>query len=116
MWRSAATEWMTTAGWRAARTAGLARIVDLRNEVERGREPQHPVVGASTASAVEVVHAPTEDPDDAGFLAECGAWLDHPRSWEPNAQRYPDKLARVFIAIADSPGPVLVPLLPTFAL
>jgi len=109
VWRSGATEWMTTAGWRAATTAGLVRVVDLRNDAERGREPHHPVVDASAVSGIEVVHAPTEDPDDPRFLAECGPWLDHPLSWDPNARRYPEKFARVFTAIADSPGgPVLI--------
>jgi protein-tyrosine phosphatase len=108
VWRSGSTEWMTTTGWRAATTAGLARVVDLRNDAERGRQPHHPVVDASALSGLKVVHTPTEDPDDPQFLAECGPWLDHPRSWEPNAQRYPEKFARVFTAIAESPGPVLV--------
>lgn len=108
VWRSGGTEWMTTTGWRAATTAGLVRVVDLRNDAERGRQPHHPVVDASALSGIEVVHTPTEDPDDPQFLAECGPWLDHPRSWEPNAQRYPEKFARVFTAIAESPGPVLV--------
>ena len=108
VWRSGATEWMTTAGWRAAATAGLARVVDLRNEAERGHQPDHPVVDASALSGIDVIHAPTEDPDDPQFLAECGPWLDHPRSWETNAQRYPEKFARVFTAMAESPGPVLV--------
>ena len=108
VWRSAATEWMTTTGWRAAAIAGLTRIVDLRNDAERGRLPHHPVVDASPMFGIEVFHTPTEDPDDAEFLAECGPWLDHPRSWEPNVQRYPEKFARVFTVIADSPGPVLV--------
>lgn len=108
VWRSAAPEWLTDAGWEAAREAGLVRVVDLRNDVERGRGEQHPTVHPSAMTGVEVVHAPTEDPDDPEFLAECGPWLDHPRSWRPNAERYPDKLARVFTAIADAPGPVLV--------
>jgi len=99
---------MSTAGWRAASAAGLVRVIDLRNDMERGRQSHHPVVDAAAVSGIEVVHAPTEDPDDPDFLAECGPWLDHPRSWAPNLRRYPEKLARVFTAIADSPGPLLV--------
>lgn len=106
--RSAATEWMTATGWRAAATAGLVRVVALRNEAERGRQSHHPEVDASALERIEVVHAPTEDPDDPEFLAECGRWLDHPRSLCPSARRYPEKFARVFTAIADSPGPLLV--------
>lgn len=106
VFRSAATEWLTDDGWRASRDAGLACVVDLRNDAERGRRDVHPVLTAATP--VPVVAAPTEDPDDPGFLEECGPWLDHPRSWAPNLRRYPDRLARVFRAIADAPGPVLV--------
>lgn len=108
VWRSAAPEWLTAAGWASARSAGLMRVVDLRNEMERGRQEHHPAVEETAMSGIEVVHAPTEDPDDPEFLAECGPWLDHPRSWAPNAERYPERFARVFTAIADSPGPVLV--------
>ena len=57
---------------------------------------------------ITVVHAPTENPSDADFLAECGPWLDHPRSWSPNLRFYPDKIARVFEAIAAAESPVLV--------
>ena len=35
IWRSAASEWMTAAGWSAARGAGLTTVVDLRNIVSR---------------------------------------------------------------------------------
>jgi hypothetical protein len=100
VWRAAAPESISAAGWTAARAAGLTTVVDLRNAVERAdvREPD----------GVRVVHAPTEDPDDPEFLAECGPWLDHPRAWAPNLARYPDKLACVFTAIADAPGGVLV--------
>jgi hypothetical protein len=57
---------------------------------------------------VDFVNAPTEDPEDSAFLREYGPWLDHPLSWEPNARRYPEKFARVFTAIADAPGPILI--------
>ena len=106
VWRSAAPEWMTDEGWRAARAAGLTCVVDLRNDAERGRGPEHPVV--SEENPVPVVAAPTEDPHDPAFLEECGPWLDHPRSWTPNLRRYPDKLAHVFATLAAAPGPVLV--------
>lgn len=108
VWRSAAPEWMTTAGWQAAHRAGLATIVDLRNSDERGRKPEHPDINPSTMDGIAVVHAPTEDPDDVEFMATCGPWLDHPRSWAPNTEMYPEKFARVFTAIADSPGPLLI--------
>lgn len=99
VWRSAAPEWMTPAGWQAALADGVTHIVDLRNEAERGRRPEHPEPPAAP-TGITVIGAPTEDPDDAAFLKECGPWLDHPRSWTPNARRYPEKFARIFSAIA----------------
>lgn len=108
VWRSAAPEWLTTTGWAAAYGGGVRRVVDLRNAAELGRRDEHPVVDDQVRGRLEVVHAPTEDPDDAGFLAECGPWLDHPRSWAPNLRRFPDLLARVFAAIADAEGGVLI--------
>lgn len=108
VWRSAAPEWMTGPGWAAARQAGLSRVVDLRNDAERRRRPEHPEVDESAWAGIARVAAPTEDPDDPDFLEECGAWLDHPRSWTPNLRRYPDKFAHVFSSLAQSPGPVLV--------
>jgi protein tyrosine phosphatase (PTP) superfamily phosphohydrolase (DUF442 family) len=99
---------MTAAGWHAARASGLATVIDLRNEVERGSRPHYQVVDERAIGDVAVVRTPTEVPDDQGFLEECGPWLDHPRSWAPNARRYPQKFAAVFNAIAASKGPVLI--------
>jgi len=100
VWRSAAPESVTADGWRAARSAGLTTVVDLRNSFERDRVIE--------VEGVDVVHAPTEDPTDPDFLEECGPWLDHPRSWAPNIARYPGKLARVFAAVAEADGGVLI--------
>jgi protein-tyrosine phosphatase len=108
IYRSAAPEWMTSAGWDDARSGGLTTVVDLRNQRERGRTDVHPALDADALVGITVVHAPTEDPDDEDFLAECGPWLDHPRSWTANLRFYPDKIARVMTAIAESDGPVLV--------
>lgn len=108
VWRSASPEWMTAEGWRSARAEGLTCVVDLRNDAERGRGPDHPDIDAQAVGGVTVVHAPTEDPDDREFLDECGLWLDHPRSWAPNARRYPEKFAHVFSTIAAASGPVLI--------
>ena len=108
VFRSAAPEWMTDRGWDDARAAGLTTVVDLRNEMERGRTDDHPALADGAMSSVAVVHAPTEDPEDGEFLAVCGPWLDHPRSWADNMRFYPEKLARVLTAVADARGPVLV--------
>lgn len=108
VWRSAAPEWMTYDGWRAAHADGLATVVDLRNVEEVGRREEHPAVPAEALAGVAVVRAPTEDPHDPAFLEACGLWLDHPRGWRPNVEMYPAKVAAAFIALADSAGPVLV--------
>ena len=104
VWRSAAPDSMTRGGWTAARAAGVTTVVDLRNDMER----DGPVVWPASSCGIDVVHAPTENPEDTDFLAECGPWLDHPRSWKPNLRRYPDKFVRVFDAVAAAEGGVLV--------
>lgn len=106
--RSAAPEWMTGRGWAQAREAGLTTVVDLRNAMERGRDHRHPVLEAGAMDGVRVVHAPTEDPDDPEFLEACGAWLDHPRSWSDNLRLFPERIARVFSALAEAEGAVLL--------
>lgn len=100
VWRSGAPDDVSAQGWADARAAGLRRIVDLRNAVEREQEV--------TPDGIEVVHAPTEDPEDEDFLAECGPWLDHPRSWTPNLRRYPDKVAHAVTAVGEADGGVLL--------
>lgn len=108
VYRSAAPEWMTNQGWADARRAGLGTVIDLRNEMERGRADLHPVVAPDVMTGITVVHAPTEDPQDEQFLTECGPWLDHPRSWAANLRFYPDKIARALAAIAEAGHPVLI--------
>jgi protein-tyrosine phosphatase len=108
VYRSAAPEWMTDKGWDDARAVGVATVIDLRNEMERGRTDIHPVLDTDAMAGITVVHAPTEDPEDENFLTECGPWLDHPRSWAPNLRFYPDKIARVFDSIAKAGPPLLI--------
>lgn len=59
---------MTDRGWDDARAAGLTTVIDLRNEMERGRTDVHPVLEREVSTGVTVVHTPTEDPDDQAFL------------------------------------------------
>ena len=109
VFRSGAPEWMTERGWDEARHAGLSTVVDLRNAPsETQRLPHHPVVAPTAMSFVSVVSAPTEDPDDEAFMAVCGPWLDHPRSYADNLAFYPSKFSAVFTAIGSAPGSVLV--------
>ena len=108
VFRSAAPEWITSTGWDDARAAGLTTVIDLRNEFERGRTDEHPVVSPGAMTGISVVHAPTEDPEDEQFLTECGPWLDHPRSWSANLRLYPGKIARVLSAVAEADPPLLI--------
>lgn len=108
VYRSAAPEWMTGRGWNDARSAGVSTVVDLRNEMERGRNGAHPVLDAGATAGITFVHAPTEDPSDADFLATCGPWLDHPCSWTDNLRMFPQQVARVLGAVARADSPVLV--------
>lgn len=102
VFRSAAPEWLTTRGWDDLRASGVRTVVDLRNAAERGRGDAHPVLAAGATDGVAVVTAPTEDPDDATFLATCGPWLDHPRSWDDNLRLHPDLVAAAVRAVADA--------------
>ena len=108
VFRSGAPEWMTSLGWTQAAAAGLTRRVDLRNTDEIGRHPHHPSVPGSDTVFLDVVNAPTENPDDAEFMEVCGPWLDHPRSFADTLRFYPGKFAAVFRAIAEADGAVLV--------
>ncbi len=42
---------MTSKGWDDVRAVGVATVIDLRNEVERGRSEVHPVVGPGSWTA-----------------------------------------------------------------
>lgn len=107
VWRSGAPETMTSTGWAEAIDAGLSTVVDLRNpaEVKQARDRVPDVV---RPGEIVTRSTPTEDPGDPHFLETCGPWLDHPRSYAPNVAMYPHLLGRVFGAIADATGPVLV--------
>jgi protein-tyrosine phosphatase len=109
LFRSAAPEYFTDAGWTAAKVAGLRTVVDLRNApAETQRGPDHPTIRPESLHGLVFVSAPTEDPEDAEFLRVCGPWLDHPRSWVDNARLAPTRVARVMRAIATAEGGVLV--------
>jgi protein-tyrosine phosphatase len=109
VFRSGAPEYMTDAGWRNAKAAGLRTVIDLRNApAETGRAPDHPTIRPDSLSGLVFVPAPTEDPGDAEFLRVCGPWLDHPRSWAENARLAPARITAVMRAIARADGAVLV--------
>ncbi|MGF6822366.1 protein-tyrosine phosphatase [Microbacterium sp. ZKA21] len=107
VYRSGRPETLTDAGWHALRSAGVRTIVDLRNAPERTRRDTDPALAAEHAEGVVIIHAPTEDPDDAEFMRVCGPWLDHPRSYADNTRMYPERFAAVFTALAAAEGAAL---------
>jgi protein-tyrosine phosphatase len=102
--RSADLRFVTGAGWRAARAAGVRTIVDLRNphEVIR-RRPAVP-------DGFTRVHVPLDDIGDTGFWR----YLDDnflngtPLYYRPFLDRKPDRCAEAVRAVARAgPGGVL---------
>ncbi len=108
VFRSGRPETLTNQGWRDAKAAGLTTIVDLRNNRERARLDYDPIVGPEVLEGIDVILAPTEDPDDPEFMEVCGPGLDHPRSYPDNLAFYPEKFRNVFNAISHAKGSVLV--------
>ncbi|MCP2265377.1 tyrosine-protein phosphatase [Promicromonospora thailandica] len=106
VWRSGAPEPITAAGWARAVADGLTTVVDLRNpaEIKQARD----LMPSAMPAAVVVRSTPTEDMGDPHFLAACGPWLDHPRSYAPTTAMYPHLVGRALRAVADAEGPVLV--------
>lgn len=109
VFRSGAPEYLTGQGWRSAKAAGLRTVIDLRNSpAETGRTPEHPAIDPGSLTGLTFIAAPAEDPDDAEFLAVCGAWLDHPCSWTDSTRLAAERITAVMRAIARAEPAVLV--------
>ena len=108
VFRSGRPDYITAAGWSAARAAGVTTVIDLRNPGESDRETGALAVDADTMAGIRFLSCPTEDPDDPEFIELCGEWLDHPVSYPENIHLYPDKFASVFRQIAGAEAAVLV--------
>ncbi|RAM38765.1 tyrosine-protein phosphatase [Arthrobacter globiformis] len=107
VYRMGRREWVTEAGWKEAYGDGIRTIIDLRNSGERQRRPSDPEVGEALA-VFDVVHAPTEDPENPAFKALCDPYLNDPAHYAANARLFPDRLAAVFKAVAAAPGGVVI--------
>lgn len=107
VWRSGAPEPISPTGWAEAVEAGLTTVVDLRNPAEI-KQARDLLPGAARPAGIVTRNTPTEDLGDPHFLAACGPWLDHPRSYAPTTAMYPHLVGRAFRAVADAEGPVLV--------
>jgi protein-tyrosine phosphatase len=108
VFRMGRREWVTEAGWKQAYDDGVRTVIDLRNAVERGRRNTDPEVGAGALARFDVVHAPTEDPDDPEFKAVCSPYLNDPSCYADNARLFPEKLAAVFKAVAYAPAGLVI--------
>ena len=107
--RSADLRFVTDAGWRAARAAGVRTIVDLRNEDEI-RKAQFAAENSVTPEGFGMLEVPIDDIEDLEF------WLyisnqrlgGTPLYYGPFLDRKPERCAAAIIALARTgPGGVL---------
>lgn len=102
IYRMGRREWLTEAGWKQAFDDGVRTVVDLRNVGEGRRRDTDPVVPAAALTGIDVVYAPTEEPDDPRFTALTGPYLNDPAHYAGNARLFPEKLVGVFRALASA--------------
>ncbi|MDQ0730992.1 tyrosine-protein phosphatase [Arthrobacter sp. B1I2] len=110
IYRMGRREWLTEAGWKQAFDDGVRTVIDLRNAAEGQRRDTDPVVPAAARAGIDVVQAPTEEPDDPRFTEVTGPYLNDPAHYGENARLFPEKLVGVFrsIAVAAPRGGVLL--------
>jgi len=112
LYRMGRQEWLTEAGWRHLREDGITTVIDLRDASERARRPTDPVVGEAARAGIEVLHRPVEDQDVVEYMAPALAagapYPNHPRYYPAALRHFPDRLARVFAAVAAAPGGVVL--------
>jgi protein-tyrosine phosphatase len=95
---------LTQAGWEELTRYGIRTVIDLRNDDERGRD------AAPRPAEVSTVHVPLDGNKDKEFWRD--GWEHDPQFATPkyyaaHFERFPDRLARVIAAIANSrPGGV----------
>lgn len=87
---------------------GVRTVVDLRASRERRHRDTDPAVPDEVKARIDVVHCPTEDPDHTEFATLFGPYLKEPSQYADYLDLFGDKIAKVFSAIAASPGKVVV--------
>jgi hypothetical protein len=100
VYRMGRREWLTEAGWQQAYDDGVRTVVDLRHPREALRRDTDPVVADHAFAGMNIVIAPTEEPDDPRFTAVCGPYLNDPAHYLHNVRLYPQKIVAVFRAVA----------------
>jgi protein-tyrosine phosphatase len=108
LYRMGRREWLTDAGWQQAYDDGVRTVIDLRNPGERGRRDTDPVLNTAVLDRFRVVNCPTEDQSDEEFMQLVGPYLSSPEYYRENLLRWPEKIAAVVRAIAESEGAVVV--------
>ncbi|GAB3549651.1 tyrosine-protein phosphatase [Arthrobacter tumbae] len=108
LYRMGRHEWLTDAGWQQAYDDGVRTVVDLRNPDERGRREADPVLNTAVLDRFRVVNCPTEDQSDEEFMQLVGPYLNSPEYYRENLRRWPEKIAAVVRAVAESDGAVVV--------
>lgn len=101
-------EWLTAAGWDAARAWGLASVVDLRCAYEVGAQDSDPNVSTATIEGLVFANTPTEDHSDPDFREACFPILDSPEYWRHNWRLQPHLVRASLDAIASAEPGVLV--------
>ncbi|MET4147351.1 tyrosine-protein phosphatase [Arthrobacter sp. UYCo732] len=100
VYRMGRREWLTETGWQEAYDDGVRTVVDLRHPREALRRETDPAVTDNAWSGVNIVIAPTEEPDDPRFTALCGPYLNDPSHYLHNVRLYPEKFVEVFRTVA----------------
>lgn len=108
VYRMGRREWLTDAGWQQMYDAGIRTVIDLRTAREQQPREVDPEVSAEATSRFDIVHCPTEDPEDKQFTERFGPYLKEPAHYADYLRLFPDKLAAVFKAIAAARGGVVV--------
>ncbi|MEO8283228.1 MAG: tyrosine-protein phosphatase [Pseudarthrobacter sp.] len=108
VYRMGRREWLTETGWQQAYDDGVRTVVDLRHPREALRRDTDPPVADHAWSGVNIVIAPTEEPDDPRFTAVCGPYLNDPAHYLHNVRLYPQKLVAVFRAVAAAAADAVV--------
>jgi protein-tyrosine phosphatase len=100
LFRSMSPDILDTDGWADVLAAGIATVVDLRNDYEVTTVLARP-------EQITVHRRAIEDQDDADFMAAWGTKLGSPAYYPEILRRWPGLVAAAIGAIADAPGPVL---------
>ncbi|MDJ0316873.1 tyrosine-protein phosphatase [Arthrobacter antibioticus] len=108
IYRMGRSEWLTEHGWQQLYNDGVRTVIDLRNPAERKRRPTDPEVSAQTLARFDVVHSPTEDPEDPRYQEFFLPYMNHPRLYTEIMTMFPRHVAGVFKELAAAQGKVVI--------